>query len=356
MPALALAMPAFAQDRDPRLSDSQEPGSVIVFPKFISGTVALPEGGTAPRTELEISVDCPPGVVCPEHQPIKIRFHWVCPGDQNFADKLICKETDFDVTATVWEKIVLVPDGSFAGVSNHTVPAAPCPSGYLIGWVIDTSDRPIKFDGLIGDAVIRQSGTAVSSYGAIPIQADPALANLALITTVDNGGLVFDGGPGHYLAATGTIRADVKYTNATTGPTFTTGILTLLTLDVRSNRSNNPVFVDLNFYAGNPSALGSENLLSTFTEFLCWTEQRIDASIDPNLTTTVMGRKGQLSSGRAEKFPFAGVADNIGPVTLLGLFEAIEGPTPGSNARAYFTPFSNDSVPIPTVFYPSFTF
>jgi hypothetical protein len=25
MPALALAMPAFAQDRDPRLSDSQEP-------------------------------------------------------------------------------------------------------------------------------------------------------------------------------------------------------------------------------------------------------------------------------------------------------------------------------------------
>jgi len=62
MPALALAMPAFAQDRDPRLSDSQEPGSVIVFPKFIQATVALPEGGTAPRTEIEIGVQRPPGL------------------------------------------------------------------------------------------------------------------------------------------------------------------------------------------------------------------------------------------------------------------------------------------------------
>jgi hypothetical protein len=280
MPALALAVPAFAQDRDPRLSDSQEPGSVIVFPKFIQGTVTLPEGGTAPRTEIEIGVQCPPGETCAEHQAVKLRLHWVCPGPQQFDAKLICRETDFDVTATVWEKIVLVPDGSFTGVSNHTVPAAPCPRGYLVGWVIRPSDdRPIKFDGLVGDAVIRKSGTAEAAYGAIPIQADPALANLALITTVDNGGLVFDGGPGHYLAVTGRVRGDIKFTS-TTGPTWSTGVLTLLTLDVLSNRSNNPVFVDLNFYAGNPSALGSENLLSTFTEFVCWEEVRVDASTE----------------------------------------------------------------------------
>ena len=47
VPALALAAPAFAQVRATTLSDSQEPGSVIVFPKFIQGTVTLPEGGTA---------------------------------------------------------------------------------------------------------------------------------------------------------------------------------------------------------------------------------------------------------------------------------------------------------------------
>jgi hypothetical protein len=78
MPALALAAPAFAQVRPTTLSDSQEPGSVIVFPKFIQGTLALPEGGTAPITELEIGVACPKGVICPEHEAVKIRFHWVC--------------------------------------------------------------------------------------------------------------------------------------------------------------------------------------------------------------------------------------------------------------------------------------
>ena len=126
VPALALAAPALAQVRPPTLSDSQEPGSVIVFPKFIKGTVALPEGGTAPVTELEIGVVCPKRVICPEHEPVKIRFHWVCgTGEFNLAGSFVCQETDFDVTATVWEKIVLVPDGSFTGVSTKTVPPGP---------------------------------------------------------------------------------------------------------------------------------------------------------------------------------------------------------------------------------------
>ena len=123
VPALALAAPAFAQVRDTKLSDSQEPGSVIVFPKFIKGTVALPEGGAAPRSEIEIGVVCPKGVVCPEHQPVKIRFHWVCgTSEADLAGSFICHETDFDVTATVFEKIVLVPDGSFMGVSTKQYP------------------------------------------------------------------------------------------------------------------------------------------------------------------------------------------------------------------------------------------
>jgi len=37
VPALVLATQAFAQLRDTKLNDSQEPGSVIVFPKFIRG-------------------------------------------------------------------------------------------------------------------------------------------------------------------------------------------------------------------------------------------------------------------------------------------------------------------------------
>jgi hypothetical protein len=81
VPALALAAPAFAQTTVPvGLSDSEEPGSVLIFPKFIRGTVTLPEfGGTvgvlAPQSELEIGVVCPKGFTCSEHLAIKIRAH-----------------------------------------------------------------------------------------------------------------------------------------------------------------------------------------------------------------------------------------------------------------------------------------
>jgi hypothetical protein len=78
MSVLAVARPGFAQVRDPTLSDLRVPGSVIVFPKFIKGAVKLPEGELAPRSELEIAVVCPKGVICSEHQQVKIRFHWVC--------------------------------------------------------------------------------------------------------------------------------------------------------------------------------------------------------------------------------------------------------------------------------------
>jgi hypothetical protein len=356
VPALVLATQAFAQLRDTKLSDSQEPGSVIVFPKFIRGTETLPEGAIpAPASELEIGVVCPKDVVCPEHQPVKIRFHWVCgTSEANLADSFICQDTDFDITATVYEKIVLVPDGSFSGVSTRNVPFAICNRGYLIGWVISpANDGPIKFDGLIGDAVIRESSTAQAAYPAIPIQADPALASSAAITTNSNGALLFDGAPGHYQAVTGKVHGDVRYSNRTTGPLFNRGFLTLLTLDVKSNRPNNPVFVDLDFFGGFGSFLGNENQLSTATEFICWEEIAIDR-INANLITAVMGRKGVFTSGPAEKVGIFGIQDDTGPTTLLGLSESLEGPLPTAPwARATYYTLFNDSVAVPTRFRPS---
>jgi hypothetical protein len=370
VPALALAAPAFAQVRPTTLSDSQEPGSVIVFPKFIQGTVPLPEGGTAPISELEIGVVCPKGVICPEHEPVKIRFHWVCgTNEADLAGSFVCKETDFDINATVYEKIVLTPNGETAGsytpgLPNHFAPAPECPNGggYLIGWVISpTNDRPIKFDGLIGDAHLRPgspvggSPTALADYNAIPIQADPHLANLAAVSTNGNGALIFDGAAGHYLAVTGQVAGDVRYTNLTTGPTFTLGVLTLLTLDVKSNRPNNPVFVDLDFFGGNPSNIGNENQLSTSTEFICWEEVPITA-ISTDLTTAEMGRKGVFVSAPATKVGIFGISDNTGPATLLGLSEVLEGgvfPPVAPWPRASFTGLFNSSVPVPTNFLPT---
>ena len=378
VPALALAAPAFAQVRPTTLSDSQEPGSVIVFPKFIQGSVSTPEGTLAPITELEIGVVCPKGVVCAEHLPVKIRFHWVCgTTEADIANSFICKETDFDITATVWEKIVLTPNSEAAGfytagLPSKFAPGANCPNGggYLIGWVITpTSDTPIKFDGLIGDAHLRPgspasaanlfagSPTALAGYDAIPIQADPALANNAAITTNSMGALVFDGAAGHYKAVTGQVLGDIRYTNVTTGPTFSLGILTLLTLDVRSNRPNNPTAVDLDFFGGNPSAIGNENQLSTSTEFICWEEVRVD-TINADLTTTLMGRKGVFASAQGTKLAFTPSDGVTGPVPVLGLSEVLEGgvfPPVAPWPRASFSGLFNSSNPVVGPPAPHFT-
>jgi hypothetical protein len=372
-PALVLAAPAFAEVRNTTLSDATEPGSVIVFPKFTNApAVTLLESTrevtvTAPVTELEIGVVCPQDVTCTEHQPVKIRFHWVCgTTEADLAGSFVCRETEFDVTATVWEKIVLVPDGTpqngyAVGLPTKTVPKAPCIGGYLIGWVINAAnDEPIKFDGLVGNAIVRPgsrhsgSPTAQAGYDAVPIQADPALANGAAITTNANGALLFDGGAGHYQAVTGQVIGDVRYANLTIGPTFSRGFLTLLTLDVKSNRPNNPVFVDLDFFGGNPSVIGNENQLSTGTEFICWAEVPID-SIDPNLTIALMGRKGMVVSAAAQKFGIFGIADETGPTTLLGVSETLDGgvfPPTAAWPRASFSRLFNSSVPAPTHFLP----
>jgi hypothetical protein len=362
-------------------SSSEEPGSVIVFPKFIQGAVSTSEGTNLPITELEIGVVCPKGAVCPEHEPVKIRFHWVCGATEaDEATSFVCKETDFDITATVFEKIVLTPNGETpgfyavagGGLPTKFAPAPECPQGggYLIGWVINpANDRPVKFDGLVGDAHLRPgspvpavagaanpfagSPTALADYTAIPIQADPGLdtfptgANSAIMTN-HNGALIFDGGVGHYQAITGQVMGDVRYTNLTAGPTFTLGVLTLLTLDVKSNRPNLATFVDLDFFGGNPSAIGNENQLSTSTDFICWEEVPITA-ISTDLVTTQMGRKGVFVSAPA-------VDANGNLVTLLGLSEVLEGgffPPIAAWPRASFTGLFNSSNPVPTRFVPT---
>src|SRR5215472_11951485 len=138
---------------------------------------------------------------------------------------------------------------------------------------------------------------------------------------------LFDGAPGHYQAVTGKVHGDVRYSNRTTGPIFNRGFLTLLTLDVKSNRPNNPVFVDLDFFGGFGSFIGNENQLSTSTEFICW-EEIFLTDIDKNLNTTVMGRKGVFASAPAEKVGIFGIQNETGPTTLLGLSETLEGPLP----------------------------
>ena len=373
MPALALAMPAFADTHDPRLADTDEPGSVIVYPKFINMPAVSVDGALLPRTEIELGAVCPVGVTCVEGQKVKVRLHWVCPGDQSVATKFVCKETDFDVFVPVNGKVAFSADGSPLNSASPRVPAPQCKNGYLIGWAIDMQDRPIKFDGLIGDAVIRGpalgSGpsaglsTSVEGYTAIAIQADPALASGALIAAdidpaTGSADLRFDGTPGHYAAVTGKLYGDVKFdrTTAGGGPSpvnaLSTTVLTMLTLDVRSNRPNNPVFVPLDFYNE------TNFLTSSSWEFLCWTQVQL-SKINTNLTQVFQGsRKGVVIAGPAEKDQFIGINDptyssNDPHVTLLGLVQTYEG-TAANNfmERSYIFSMYNDSKPVRTRFVP----
>jgi hypothetical protein len=341
--AIASGPPAWAQARPFNLADSQQPGSVIVFPKFIRGTV-FPDGIATPRTEFEVGVVCPKGATCTERQAVKIRFHYVCgTTESDISGSFVCKETDFDAVTTVNGKLIFNPEGAPPG--NFLTPIPQCQRGYLIGWVINLSDSPIKFDGLIGDAVLRESDTAVSAYNAIPIQGSFLLPTGGPLASPTQG-LIFDGF--FYQAVTGVIFGDVAYDKppiAGGAPGRATN-LTLLTLDVQSNRPNNPTFVDINFYNA------QEALLSTSTEFICWGEKQLSTDIDPNLTGALMGsRKGVFVAGPAEKVPIFGIDDSSGSATLLGLVETLEGPT--LTERQYTYGVFNDSVPVPTAFFPS---
>jgi hypothetical protein len=376
IPAIALAMPADA--RDPRLYDSQEPGSVIVFPKFLRGLVVV-DGVSLPQTEIEVGIVCPHHLVtnpdgtttlvnetCAEHQPVKMRFSWVCPAFQTM-DSQICRQNNFDVFGTVDGKIVFDPENlTILGSNSVNSAVPPCPMGYLIGWVINpANDQPVKFDGLIGDEVIREAPAMVSAFNAIPIQAADEFAvnnppgTTPIITTIDPftglPQLEFDGLDGHYKAVTHTVIGDVKFTNDPASGAFpirSTSFLTLLTLDVKSDFPNNPVIVNINWWnesnSLSPTSPLFEKLLSTSLEFICWTEITL-TDIDPNLTASQMGtRKGVFRSTQATKVPFGGVGDHTGPVTLLGLVETLEGPN--LVERSYFYPAFNNSDPVATEF------
>jgi hypothetical protein len=396
-PALAVATPALAYG-PALLSDSEQPGSVIVYPKVINslfngGSLLNVDGNLVSQTEIELGVVCPPNVIaagftCTEHLPIKVRMHWVCPGAEG-VNSNICQEEDFDVWLSINGKVVFSADGTpINSNSPPLVPAPPCARGYLIGWVISpVNDLPIKFDGLIGNAVIRGgalvagpnagSSTAVSAYSAITIQADPGIvitpppASTAA-TTVPGpaipaaaGGSLPFGVPGGYTTVAGVQIGDVRFDKTTAGAPLPNVLsktsLTLLTLDVLSNQPNDPTFVGMDFWNESlTNTIGSgstlyEHLTSTFTEFVCWNQVPLSALAGGNLTQAFQGtRKGVVIAGPAEKIADGNAPNDFPhPVTLIGLVETVEGTAANSFLeRKYNFNMDTDGVPIVTTFVP----
>src|SRR5262245_482805 len=176
----ALALPNIAEAEQTPTEDVEQRGSVIVFPKFIQGALTI-DNQKRPLTEIEVRAECPRNATCPNGEPVKVRFHWVCPGSNDIATKFVCKAAAFEISVPLNGKVSFNPEAS--NLAENAAVSAPCPSGYLIGWVIDaTTNRPIKYDALSGGVTLRGSGGRVETYQAIVIRAEPNLASGAEIT------------------------------------------------------------------------------------------------------------------------------------------------------------------------------
>ena len=398
-PLVAIAMPAHAQLGGPAgcascvasdpvgLADTAEPGSVLVFPKFAQGTATLDNGAIEPNTQIEIAAVCPaptpptftgattsPQTCIPVNYEVDV--HWVCPGTTVGQQNSVCQENDFQVFVSTYGKVVFNPNGlGFPAITANgrltgypalngttAVPGAPCARGYALAYVVNASLEPLANNVLIGDAVQRNnlgSGTNndLQSYSALAIQAAP---NTNTPNPGDTGPLIdtgtdpitgaatlpFDGQPNDYQMVTGQFYGDVRYNQDSPPGPFADTALILLTLDVRSNLSNDTTTVNLNFYNQN------EIDISTATSFDCWEQTQLTA-IDPNLTNTSMGTpNGVVVSGQA--FNSSPLNQPTGYRTVLGLIQTSEGPTGGTAAgvRTYTVRPSNNSIPVPT----SFTF
>jgi len=337
------------------INDPGEPGSVLVFPKYRVGVATNTDSGTAPLSAFEVSVVCPNGAVCQPGGPdtslastsgdVDIHFHWVC---DDFAPQ--CEETDFTLETTVNGTIRFDPNGNcLPKLDTSTngfetcggiIPPPPCDDGYLIGWVVDEFGNPIKYDGLLGDAVLRQDGqySAVTAYNAIAIQAGKALPTYASTDLYHNGHLNFNGIA--YKSLSNTIIGSVRFdgTDPDTGISSITELV-LLTLDTKSNLPNNPVEVRFNVYNEIEQG-GSFN-----TAFWCTEEVYLS---DIGVTAARMqGQKGLLT-GTASKTPTFGFSDKSGPVTLLGLVITHE----DDFTREYAYPLLDNSIPLATAFAP----
>ena len=347
--ALGTAVPAKAQE----LNSSDMAGSVLVFPKFIRGTVALGRSFATnarlvePKSSFNISVTCPAGSRCAEGTTVRLVAKWVCPASQVFADKFICAAADFNLTTTVKGTITFNPE-SQGTRSDVQVPRPPCERGFLIVWVINQSGEPIKFDALTGNAVLRNDKNSASSYTAFPIQAVSSLQTGASTDVNNDNKLQFDGRT-EYKALTGQLAGPIRFirpaaVGANAGPIETH--LTFMTLDTTLSRSNSPTFVDLHFYNER------EVLISTFHEFVCWSEVKL-TTINRNLNEFFGGggHHGLFETTGAEQGSF-NVNGNFGPVTLLGIAETIERNAAGVIVREFAYTLVNSGVAVPTVFDP----
>ncbi|HET6776549.1 MAG TPA: hypothetical protein VFH81_02110, partial [Actinomycetota bacterium] len=243
---------------------------------------ALPAEGARPvfpKTEIVISVTVPPDSPSPVGTSVRLAGRWVCPATQDS----FCSTVGFSLSTTIGGTLRINAAGPEAPEDEELaiVPKPPCKRGFLLIWAVDSFDRPIALDGLVGIAVIRQSDQSVDAYRATAIQAGPGLVTGNPTDVNGDGALGFDGI--EYRALPGTLLGDFRTpkladANGDQIETF----LTLLTLDVRAGGPNLPTVVDMAAF----SPTGQRTSFST--SFTCWMQSPLDA-IEPFLRAYTFG-------------------------------------------------------------------
>jgi len=237
--------------------DPSVPGSVLVFPKGVSGTTFTGD----PLTEFQVSVDCPAGCVCPPDDKVRLKATWVCPGKGMFN---VCAKTDFYLYTCDNSPLHSVGSTTNYVVRPATKPGSvtifqpPCNKAFLVVWATDDYGKPIAFDGLTGTGLVRVSSGAGGTYDAVPFQAETGSCGN---TAFDGSSLIFDGVT-EFAAGTASVQGTIVIDTATKKNS-----LIFLTLDDNLGRPNTPTYVDLVVRDQNGCVVLSKSL-----DFTCWRE------------------------------------------------------------------------------------
>ena len=299
-----------------------EPGSVLVFPKFLTGTVNSGDGTQLPRSAFEISVVCPPGTdvslpVCTnppltagagKPATVYLRAKWVCPPATSNPADTFCAEKDFTLTTTVngtlWINPENIPGTGVPLTGPDPVVATPlCPQGFFIVWVVNnlTDLTPISFNGLLGDAVLRPTdATHTAAYNAVAISTTSGTTTGLPVIDSSRDSLAFNGSTGGYRELYTRIFGTVRYDDATFGiQTF----ISLVPLEIFAGTNfTDPNFVHFDFYNEN------EDLTSADVSVICYKE--VSLSNDLAIAAqNVGGLKGLVKVTNTSGHPIIGIIE-----------------------------------------------
>jgi len=304
------------------LNHSLEPGSVLIFPKFLTGTVDSGDGTRLPRSAFEISVVCPPGTLVTDvfctNAPatpnagkpatVYLRAKWVCPPATSNPADTFCAEKDFTLTTTVngtlWINPENIPGTGVPLTGPDPVVATPlCPQGFFIVWVVNNlmDLTPISFNGLLGDAVLRPTdATHTAAYNAVAISTTSGTTTGLPVIDSSRDSLAFNGSTGGYRELYTRIFGTVRYDDATFGiQTF----ISLVPLDIAAGTNlSKDNFVHFDFYNEN------EDTASGDVDVICYKE--VSLTNDLNITAQSMqGAKGLVKVENTSGYPILGIIE-----------------------------------------------